>query len=428
MATSPAALFTGSLAGDVIIQARETVPDMPPTLPAPTLVSLTPVVDAPANIPNGTYFVVITTINQWGESLPSAELSTTLVGPNNAIQVAYLAPGNIGSFRAYIGTAAGQEFICNFIANAAGNPFTILSLNQGTTGGVPAFTAVPPLRNTAWIPDADGDFISASAIYRWLNAALKIVAKATGGFQDYSAVGSVINQPFYVIPANWNAITDIWYDGYWMAGGDPGFFFRRNAITSQILSSAHVSMIGQQMTLEVYPQPARTSITTTVAVNMGATDTSVTLTNGAFTLPFGFASLGAEVVAYSVINGNTLNNLIRGLGGTPAVGHNAGEPAVECNIAWLGKRQSTVAFTPGQAAVTLPITSAWDQLLIEYISGRAKIVEHDLQSLNAFNADMEKQIKDWAKVNRGVVRRRQAGGNNYPATYYADIAGGILIN
>jgi hypothetical protein len=122
-----------------------------------------------------------------------------------------------------------------------------------------------------------------------------------------------------------------------------------------------------------------------------------------------------------------LTGLIRGLGGTSAIVHSAGETAVECNIAWMGKRQSSQVYSPGQSTTILPVTSGWDQLLVQYIAGRAKIVEHDMQSMSQFQKDMEAAVKSWAQTNRGVVRRRQVGGNNSPLVYYGDQAGGLIV-
>jgi hypothetical protein len=187
---------------------------------------------------------------------------------------------------------------------------------------------------------------------------------------------------------------------------------------------------GAQTILEVYPQPARTSLVTTLASNMASTDTTATLTSAALTLPFGFVSIGSEIMAYATFNSTTgvLTGLIRGLGGTGTIAHTAGETAVECNIAWMGKRQSSVKYSPGQSLTVLPIVSGWDQLLVQYIAGRAKIVEHDMQSMAQFNQDMEKQIKAWALTNKGIVKRRQVGGPSGPVVYFPDISGGVLIN
>jgi predicted NAD/FAD-dependent oxidoreductase len=133
-------------------------------------------------------------------------------------------------------------------------------------------------------------------------------------------------------------------------------------------------------------------------------------------------------VAYATINGNQITGLIRGLGGTSAIAHSSLETVVECNIAWMGKRQTSQTYAPGQSTTILPITSGWDQLLVQYMAGRAKIVEHDFQSMQAFNAEMEKAIKGWAQTTNAVVRRRQVGGPRGPIVYYGDQAGGILIN
>lgn len=419
MATTPIALFSGSLIGDVIVQARETVPDMPPALPAPVAAAAV-VTPGTGTLAAGTYYVEVTQWNQWGETLPSAESALLTIVATNGIQITSALQVGAVKIRAYLTQVNGAQGTESQYVESTVSPFTILAnpVNAGS----------PPSRPTAWLPDSDGGFISTGAIYRWLNAGMEMIARGTGGFQDYSAIGSTINQPLYQIPATWNSITSIWYDGYWMQGGDPGYFWRRNSITSQVLSSAHISHQGGRAILEVYPQPARTAQITTLASPMTATDTVANLTSCQFVLPFGFCSIGSEIVAYATINGNQITGLIRGLGGTSGIAHSPAETVVECNIAWMGKRQSAQTFSPGQSTSLLPMASGWDQLLVQYLAGRAKIVEHDLQSMQAFNADMEKAIKGWAQTTNAVVRRRQVGGPRGPVVYYGDQAGGILIN
>ena len=418
MATTPIALFTGALIGDVLIQARETVPDMPPSLPAPVATAAV-VTPGTGTLSAGTYYVEVTQWNQWGETLPSAESALLTVSATNGIQITSALQVGATKIRAYLTQVNGASGTESQYAESTSSPFTILAN--------PTLAGSPPVRGTAWLPDSDGGFISAAAIYRWFNAGLKLIARGTGGFQDYSAIGSTINQPLYEIPATWNAINSIWYDGYWMTGGDPGYFWRRNSITSQVLSSAHISHQGNRTILEVYPQPARTSQTTTLASPMLSTDTVANLTSCQFVLPFGFCSIGSEIVAYATINGNQITGLIRGLGGTSALAWASNTAVVECNIAWMGKRQSSQTYTPGQSTSLVPAASGWDQLLVQYIAGRAKIVEHDLQSMSAFHKEMEDAIKGWAKTNAGVVRRRQVGGNNSPLVYYGDQAGGLIV-
>ena len=409
------------LVGDIITGIRQAITDNPGTLPAPTAAfGITTV--AGSTLSSGHYYLVVTQRNQWGETLPSAESSVQYItNPGDSLLISSpLLPGAT-TIRAYLTLAGGNPGEEIQFVESSVSPFSI--------SAPPVNAGQPPTRSTAWLPDSDGGFISAGAIYRWLNAGIKLIARGTGGIQDYSAIGSTINQPLYQIPADWNAINSIWYDGYWMQGGDAGQFWRRNSITSQVLSQAHVSHNAGRTILEVYPQPARTSQVTTLAGSMLSTDTVANLTNCSFVLPFGFCSIGSEIVAYATINGNQITGLIRGLGGTSIVAHSPGETVVECNIAWMGKRQGSQTYGPGQSTTYLPLTSGWDQLLVQYISGRAKIVEHDLQSLQQFDAAMEKHIKGWAQTNNAVVRRRQVGGaGSSPAVYYPDIAGGIIIN
>ena len=66
-------------------------------------------------------------------------------------------------------------------------------------------------------------------------------------------------------------------------------------------------------------------------------------------------------------------------------------------------------------------------LLFHYVAGRAKIVEHDSQTLNAFIQEMRQGIKEWARANRGVVRRRQVGDLSGPLVYGPTPAGGLII-
>jgi hypothetical protein len=391
---------------------------MPQTLVNPT--SAVAVVAGASTLPAGTYRCVVTQTNNWGETLGATEVSGLVVS-GNVIQVtSALVPGAT-TIRAYLtlpGGAAGTE--CQY-ATSTVSPFII--------SAPPTGVGAPPDRNTAWNPDSDSDFVSAGAMYRWLNNGLAKISRHTGGLRDYGGMQSILNQPIYQIPGQWNAITDVWYDGYWMMGADKGYFFRRNSVTSQVLSSATISIQNNQQYMEVYPQPARTSSTTTLAFPMAANDVNATLTDASgFVLPFGFMKVDSEIMAYSSINGNSMIGLIpRGLGGTGAVAHLAGAQVLELNLFFAGRRQMLTQYVPGNSGLLLPTPSGWELLLINYLAGRAKLVEHDAQSFQAFDNDMEKMIKNWAETNKGVLKRRQIGPTNSPQTYYGDIAGGLIL-
>lgn len=407
------------LIGDAIISARQVVPDMPQVLPA-TVATVTIAASPGSTLPAGTYACVVTQRNTWGETIASGETTGLVVGANQGIQIASALQPGATTIRAYLtlpGGAAGteQQFI-----ESSSSPFVI-------SAPLPS-SGVPPTQNRAWLPDTDGNFISASAIYGWLNDALKIISQEAGGLLDYCGVSSVLGQPLYVVPGTWKEISTAWYDGYMMLGGDRGSFFRRNAVTSAVLSSISVSIADNRNIIEVFPQPARTAAKTTLAANMGIADTTAALTLAAgFALPFGFVQIGTEIMAYAGISGNVLTGLIRGLGGSAAIAHNSGESANELNIAFSGKRQLNPSYIPGQSMTALPVPTGWGILVFEYLSGRAKLVEHDAQTVQQFNESMMASIKSWALTNRGVVRRRQVGGTSSPLTYGNTPAGGLII-
>ena len=408
-----------ALVGDAIIAGRQVIPDMPQTLPA-TVATVSVVSSSGSTLPTGTYCCVVTQRNQWGETIASGETTGLGVLANDGIEiVSPLQPGAT-TIRAYLTLPNGASGTEQQWIESNVSPFTISTPlpNSGT----------PPTINRAFLPDTDGNFVSATSIYQWLNDGLKMISREAGGLLDYSGVQSVIDQPLYTVIGEWNEITSVWYDGYWMSGGDRGMFFRRNNVTSQILSSATMSVVNNLNILEVYPQPARTSASTTLSANLSASATILSLTSASgFVLPFGFMQVDTEIMAYAAIAGNGMTGLIRGLGGSPAVAHNNGAPVLELNIFWSGKRQLSPTYAPGNAQSTLPVPTGWEVLLAQYIGGRAKMVEHDSATWDVFNKSMKDSIKTWAGSTKGVMRRRQIGGSNQPAVLYPDISGGIVL-
>lgn len=408
--------------GDAIISARQVIPDMPQTLGVPNLVSVAAATVIGGQLTAGTYYVKITAKTPYGESLPSNEQTVTLSGGQNSI-IVNQSPANVGiptDFNVYIGTTAGLQVIWA----AAGNTTASFTISAFPNSGA------PPSRNTAFLPDTDGALVGASAIYGWLRDGLRIISRLAGGLLDYSGIQSAINQPLYQLNQTWIEITSLWYDGWWFKGGDRGQFFRRNTLTSSILSGASISAYNNVQVLELYPQPSRTAASTTLAVAMAATDLTATLAStSGYLLPFGFTQIGSELMAYNVIRpGNQLVGLIRGLGGSFAVPHLVGETALEINCFWSGKRQIDPNYQPGSSASVLPIPNGWGVLLAQYISGRAKNIEHDGQYSKQLADDLKASIKEWGRNEKGVVRRRQVGGDGAPAAYYSDMAGGIIIN
>jgi hypothetical protein len=396
------------LVGDLIADIRESVTDQPQTLPAPVAVITAGVVaSAASTLPAGTYYATYTFRTPWGETLPGGESGALVVGAAQGIQVTAPAiPPSASVIRVYLTLAGGGSGNEQQFVESATLPFTI---------SAPGATAVVPTRNSAYLPDTDGDAINAASMFRWINRGLELASQVCGGLLDYSGVGSVSGQPQYIIPGEWKRISSVWYDGYPLSMYDARMYFRRNAITASVLSSIALSLFTDRMMFEVWPQPARTAAQTTLAVALAAADTQATLTSAAgFLLTNGFVQIGNEIMSYSGISGNILKNLIRGLSGTvaAAVAIGGANPTVfELNLFWQGWRMYAPTFQPGSSMTVLPIPVGWGSLLFKYGLGRAKLAEQNVGDYSKLEDDFIKKLSEWYRTNRIVVGPKQVSGS-----------------
>ncbi len=407
-----------ALIGDVLFSVRNKIPDLPGTLP-PATAAVTVVASVGSTLPTGTYACSVTQRNNWGETLNSSETTSLVVGAGQGIQVtSALLPGAV-AIRAYLtlpGGAAGSEI--QFVESTT-SPFTI---SVPLTG-----YGTPPTRSTAYLLDSDGPTFGASTLYSWLNEGLVNFSRVVGGLLDYCGVPTVAGQPMYVAPGEWLEISDVWYGGYWIQGGKRQEFFRRNTVTSQVLTGVTVSVFTDKQVLEVSYQPDRNSGVTTTTANMAATDTSVTINNGGvFLLPFGFAQIGTEIVAYSNVGGS-LSGLIRGLGSTVAQAWPSGTTVTELSLFWCGKRLFNVKYSPGQASTTLQAPHGWASILPLWMLGQAKKAEQDVKGGDELEKAFFAQAQQWYLSNKGVARFIQVGGSGRPLVFDGTVAGGIIV-
>jgi hypothetical protein len=407
-----------ALLGDILFSVRSKIPDLPPTLPA---VSATVAVVAAggSTLPTGTYACMVTQRNNWGETINASETTGLVVGSNQGIQItSALLPGAV-AIRAYLtlpGGAAGTEIQW---VEGTSSPFTISTPPTGY--------GTPPFRSTAYLMDSDGNQFGASTVYSWLNEALVECSRIVGGLLDYCGVPTVIGQPMYVAPGEWLEISDVWYGGYWVQGGKRAEFFRRNTVTSSILNRVSVSVFTDKQVLEVSYQPDRNSGTALTTGALTATGNTVTINNsGAFLLPFGFAQIGTEIVAYASLSGS-LGGLIRGLGSSVAQAWPPGTVVTELSLFWCGKRLFGVQYAPGQSATTLQAPQGWAAIIPLYMLAQAKKAEQDMKAADDLEKAFTQAAERWYLGNKGVARFVQVGGSGVTRTFDNGIAGGVII-
>ena len=363
---------------------------------------------------------MVTQRNPYGETVGSVESAQQTVGAGQGIQIATTLLPGATSIRAYLTITNGSSGTEIQWIESSSSTFIISTLPTGQGS--------PPTTSTAYLPDSNGRSFSAAIMYAWLNDGLEKLSRAAGGLLDYCGVPTVPGQPLYTIPGNWMSITDVWYGGYWIQGGKRGDFFRRNTVTSNVLQSAAISISTDRQVIEVSYQPDRASGVTATTASMTATDTQVAIGNtSAFLLPFGFAQIGTEIVAYSSLSGGLIGGLIRGVGNTVAQAWPSSTVVTELSLFWCGRRVFSTQYAPGNSSINLPIPVGWDTILSRYMLAQAKQSEQDMGEAKKLEDDAFQQARQWMNDYRPIERYVQVGGNNSPIMYARTPAGGLII-
>lgn len=406
---------------------RRHVPDLPPTLPAcPNPTGITP--SSAGTLAAGTYLFYVTQTNPYGETLPCPTEQTVTVGSNGSFAFDIsLYPGvtGVNVYMTLVGGASGTEIaVQNTVVSPAFPSVPVTSF--------PTVAGTPPTSNSAYMPDADGSFISAANAFSWLSDGLNKISYAVNGLLDYCGVPTTVGQPLYIIPGQWLNITDVWYGGYWIQGGQRQYFYRRTPIQSSVLASVSISMQTDRQMMELFYQPDRSAGVTTTTSILTATSNGVTVANvGAFLLAFGFAQLGAgsgaEIVAYSSLSGGIMGGLIRGMGNTIQQSWPISTVVTELPLFWCGKRIFNTIYTPGQSNLSIPVPSGWETIIDTYLLAQAKKKEQDLASWEKLEKSAMDMAQQWMLGNRGVASKVQVGGSFDLIEYNWTPAGGIIV-
>lgn len=372
------------LIGDILVGARALFPDPASVIPAPAAPTLA---NLSGSLSNVKWDIQVTTVNSWGESLPSTAASITPTTGGFSVTLSAIA-------------YAGTNYNVYFYQDAATTPVYKVALAAGVlTLNVTSLTGIVngiiPVVSTAYLPDTDGGFITARQIYQWLNEGLNLGSRRVGGFLDFGGAQAVSGQPYYQIDSHWKQIDHAFFDGWpLMLGGRDDVY--RHSLVSGISGYLVAQRVADQISLELYPQPNRTGAATTLASSMTATDTTATVAAGGLAsfLPFGVCQIGTETVGYGGISGDSLTGLIRGLAGTtPKAWTSAPSTAVtEFNLRLEGRRDPET-YAVGDSASSLRLPAGMDALLNLYLVHKFKMAEQNWEEakdvLKTFMEGME---------------------------------------
>jgi hypothetical protein len=408
-----------ALVGDIIMDLRRRAPDVPQTLPAPTGLTLTAVTNGLGQFAGIQVFVVATALNQWGETLATAESNVTPSAGNNAVQVTATPPIGATTLKYYIGLAAGAETV--FFTTPASSPMiTILSLSLTTALGH-STPAAPPLRGTAFLPDTDGGFVGAYSAYSFLQRAMDEMIRLGDGITDLTGVQAIAGQAMYSLgstAAPFFNFTNVWFDGYPMDIVQRRLIFKRNVVTGfSGLAAFHSDTI--QPVMELWPQPNRTGGTTTISSQVAITDSTINVASTTGFLSLGQAMIDNEIVSYSVASTTQLQGCTRGLGGTTAVAHSISAPVTELNIQLSGKRLAS-SYSVGQSLSPFNVPPGWETALVLHMLSQYRSAEQDDELAQKLMSDFVALTDKLTKGSLRATKPRQiqiGGAANGAETY-----------
>lgn len=411
------------LVGDVITSARVLMTDLPRATPSPTGL-VAGAVTVSTTLPSGTYNLIFTFTNQWGETLPTAPV-TVVVAPGQALQITaplFINFPNATGCRVYF-ALQGQPYV----QYQPGSALPLIIASPGLPGS-------PPTRNTSFFPDSDGPMVSAWTLYDWLNDALLAASLVCKGIPDMSGLQLVSGQGMYVIPGMWDKFENCWYDGFPVAFDARSGAFYRNTL-SGITFVAILQTNSDRQIMEFQPQPSRSGGTTTLSAGIGITDTTIPLTAiGNIGIALGMAQLGsgptAETMSYSTMSGNALQGCVRGMGGTQQSAWPGGTVVSELNFRFGGLRlNQQVRYSPGSSGITLQVPPGFKPALVDYLVSKFKEATQDQQGAGQSLQKFTSFLKDYVKGTKQTAGPRQVGavtpaGDGYPS---ASSGGRIIV-
>jgi hypothetical protein len=440
-----------SLVGDIILELRARIPDAPATNNPCLLLGATG-----ANVPGGgmtpgDYVIGATNTNWWGETHsgggPTGGLVTCTVGPNQNVILVTIAdfigvPTQITGINVYV---AGN--FANILTQGTAGLVSFPALN-GTNdyvvglAGQPSVHSLMPTRNTAFLPDADGNFIGGYMAYRLLNRAIAEMVKIAGGIIDVTGVQTQINQSMYRLDGpngqgSFYGFTNAWYDGYPMDVVPRSMMYLRNSAAgfSGILS---YEQDGPQSVIQVWPQSNRTGGQTYLSGQVEADANGFVAHDASGFLSIGLCQIDDEIMAYSRIQPtpppvvqSQFFGVTRGLSGTTPAIHQADAIVTELNLRMSGYRMPPV-YQVGDSYKTLMVPQAWETPLVLHMLSQVRSMEQDDAASKSLLADFQQQADKIAKQSRmGKLKPRQIGiwGQNVSdARNVNGIGFGWLIN
>lgn len=307
--------------GDLIVRSRNIANDPCQTIGQPIAPGFS-LVGSGVGIFTGTIWGFITYLTAWGESTPSTEIGPIVCGSSGiGINLTDMAPPLAAvSGRFYYGNASGAEY--QYAPFVVGTEATVNGLDIGS--GVPA-SGVAPYKSSAYLPDTDGDLVSASEIYRWINAGLVALGRLAGGILDQTGVAMPAGNAEVIIPGWWLEIKYTWHNGWLVLPETQSYTWLQSPV-SGIPGISTLWRNGAQQVLGTWPQPSTAPASSRLLLDMGSSDNlAVVQSTSTFTGADAIMLLGSPILSSAAggfdigMVGLSITVQGAGFGGSPLV-------------------------------------------------------------------------------------------------------------
>ena len=233
------------------------------------------------------------------------------------------------------------------------------------------------------LPDADGSFLRASTLYRWLTAGIReLTRRANWVVQDWTAAPQVTRQQIIGFNHRWTNLDGCFCNQYRLIHLDElHTIYPSYSVAQPLWFSMHSR--GDHLELSLWPAPDRTDPAPALMSSMDPVSDSIEVASTTGFLPFGFALIEHEMIQYSTVEPASspttyprLRTIRRGVGGTVAITHFAGVPVQHLGV-WLRGWRMPIDVTEARHCVELPY--AFQHPLEVFVLAKAKEAEQDRQ-------------------------------------------------
>lgn len=279
------------------------------------------------------------------------------------------------------------------------------------------------------MPDADGSFLRASTLYRWLtNGIRELTRRCNWTVLDWTAMAQETRQQVYALDRRFINVDGCFANQYRLMHLDElHTTYPSYAVAQPLWFSWHHR--SDKLELSLWPAPDRTDPTANLMVTLAPDALTIAVNTTTGFLPFGWIQIGSELMQYSDVLPATgpadhprLAVVRRGVSGTSQAIHYAGDPVIHLGI-WCRGWRAPRAVTRSTDCVE--IHQSFLPPLETYLLARYREAEQDRQGAQSLQQQFLEEVQSilqdpvWQQPN--TVQARAYGSSEVGPIYYGKV-------